>query len=171
MDLPKRADLYHLQNQIRNRRERRRPDRGSASLPVGATAPERPPSPFSLVEKMKAEARAHGAPLVIGRDWTAGLAELVKAGTTEAELLEAFTACIEAAPERVSFFPRDFLKWRKASRAHEDRRPNIEEIQDRERRAAEERAAELAAPRLTEEQTRAAWARIARGAVGVVPSA
>ena len=139
-------------------------------LPVGATAPERPPSPFYLVEKMKAEAQARRAPLVIGRDWTAGLAELVKAGTTEAELLEAFTTCIEAAPERVSFFPRDFLKWRKASRAHEERRPrpvNIEEIRERERRAAEERAAALAGPRLTEADTRSAWARIARGDVVV----
>ena len=95
---------------------------------------------------MKQEAQARGAPLVVGRDFSAGIVELVKAGTSETEILEAFSACIEELPEKASFFPRDFLKWRKASRAH-DRQPwdiqhlqAFEERQAREQQAQEERA-------------------------------
>jgi hypothetical protein len=35
---------------------------------------------------------------------------------SQEEILKAFTACIETAPESVTFFPKDFLKWRKVSR-------------------------------------------------------
>ena len=55
-------------------------------------------------------------------------------GVSEEEILKAFTACIETAPERVTFFPRDFLKWRKVSRT---RRPREQrEDQGREERQA-----------------------------------
>ena len=37
-------------------------------------------------------------------------------GVSEEEVLSAFKVCIETAPERVTFFPRDFLKWRKVCR-------------------------------------------------------
>src|SRR5208283_3462663 len=94
------------------------------SLP-GLPAPEPDSSLSFLLTRIKQEAHARGAPLVVGKDFAAGIVELVKAGTSEADLLEAFTACIEELPEKASFFPRDFLKWRKVSR---------------ERRAGEERA-------------------------------
>ena len=40
----------------------------------------------------------------------------MRSGIPEEELLQAFEACIEVAPDRVTFFPRDFLKWRKVWR-------------------------------------------------------
>ena len=126
-------------------REERAPRPETCPLPVQA-----PPHPVaslsSLLTHIKQEAQARGAPLVVGRDFSAGIVELVKAGTSETELLEAFTACIETLPEKASFFPRDFLKWRNASRALDRQRPAIhhlqvfEERQAREQRAREERA-------------------------------
>jgi hypothetical protein len=64
-------------------------------------------------------------------------------GVSEEEILRAFTACIETAPERVTFFPRDFLKWRKVSGAHRMRNQKedqgTEERQVREGERARER--------------------------------
>jgi hypothetical protein len=45
----------------------------------------------------------------------------VTGGVSDEEILKAFTACIETAPERVTFFPRDFLKWRKVSQTRAQR--------------------------------------------------
>ena len=57
--------------------------------------------------------------------------------------MRAFIACIETAPERVTFFPRDFLKWRKVSRANREREQKEaqmrEERQEREGDRARER--------------------------------
>ncbi len=57
-------------------------------------------------------------------------------GVSEEEILRAFTACIETAPERVTFFPRDFLKWRKVSWAH--RKSEQKEAHRREERQERE---------------------------------
>src|SRR5208283_2311700 len=103
------------------------------SLP-GLPAPEPDSSLSFLLTRIKQEAQARGAPLVVGKDFAAGIVELVKAGTSEAELLEAFTACIEELPEKASFFPRDFLKWRKASRAHDRQRLDIQHLKAFEER-------------------------------------
>lgn len=88
-------------------------------LPVGARAEPVPALP-SLLRRIRQEAQARGAPLVIGRDFSAGVSELVKGGATADEILEAFTACIEELPEKATFFPLDFLRWRKASRKREE---------------------------------------------------
>ena len=65
-----------------------------------------------------------------------GIRELMSGGVSEEEILGAFTACIEMAPERVTFFPRDFLKWRKVLRAH--RKSEQREAQMREERQVRE---------------------------------
>ena len=69
-----------------------------------------------------------------------GILELQRSGVGEGELLEAFRACLAEAPERVTFFPRDFLKWRKRSRhwlaearsREQEERHNEEEKRERE---------------------------------------
>jgi hypothetical protein len=86
------------------------------AAPSKAGAPSATSSLSSLLGRIKTEAKSRGAPLVVGKDFSAGIGELCAAGISEAELLAAFSACIEAAPERVTFFPRDFLKWRKVWR-------------------------------------------------------
>ena len=102
------------ENQEREERVRRPAAR--LSLPGQTPAPKSVPSLSFLLTRMKQEAQARRAPLVVGRDWLEGIDELARSGIPEDELIQAFTACIETAPEKVSFFPRDFLKWRKASR-------------------------------------------------------
>jgi hypothetical protein len=72
----------------------------------------------ALLGRIKHEAQARGAPpCFIAGEWSSGIRALMTGGASEDEILRAFTACIETAPERVTFFPRDFLKWRKVSRA------------------------------------------------------
>ena len=72
-----------------------------------------------------------------------GIGELVQSGISEEELVQAFSACLETAPERVTFFPRDFLKWRKVSREHRAR----EERSDHVRGERQAREGELAKER------------------------
>ena len=114
-------------------------------LPGQTPAPKSVPSLFFLLARMKQEAQARRAPLVVGRDWSEGIAELARSGIPECELIQAFTACIESAPERVSFFPRDFLKWRKASRERLSRDREVQhkkrerEEGERERKAEREK--------------------------------
>jgi hypothetical protein len=69
-----------------------------------------------LLSEMKAEALKRGAPFIISAPWSAEVLELQRSGIRDGDLLQAFCACVQRAPERVTFFPRDFLKWRKLSR-------------------------------------------------------
>ena len=86
-------------------------------------------------------------PCFIAGEWSIGIRALVTGGASGEEILRAFTACIETAPERVTFFPRDFLKWRKVSRTRRlrgDREdPDSQERQARERERAREREQQL----------------------------
>ncbi len=152
MEKPKRAEGFAQTGRpIPDSKQDKKPEREEQAprpetCPLPVQAPPQPASSLSsLLTRIKQEAQARGAPLVVGRDFSTGIVELVKAGTSETELLEAFTACIEELPEKASFFPRDFMKWRKASRAHDRQRLNIqhkgfEERQAREQRDQEERA-------------------------------
>ncbi|MGA9135776.1 MAG: helix-turn-helix domain-containing protein [Candidatus Sulfotelmatobacter sp.] len=147
-------------------REERATTRGIRSLPDCAAASE-PSSLSSLLSQLKQEAREQTCPFVIGRDWREGIGELVKSGTSEGEILQAFQACIATAPERVTFFPRDFLKWRKVSR---ERTVKIRQRhQDKTDREVRER--ELAAEReviLRQREDPRAVAEIA-GAIARLP--
>lgn len=152
--------------QDKNQKREERPA-NALPLPVGAGSATAP-SLFSLLTRMKQEARSRGAPLVVGRDWTAGLEELVNSGAGEREILGAFMACIETAPERVTFFPQDFLRWRKAARGRvEEERKHRREKEAREEREERERRAREAFSRLRSEPGQeldfaAAWRKIAR---------
>jgi hypothetical protein len=152
MEKPKRAEAFaqmgtpipDLKPDEKPEREERAPARGASSPPRTTRAPEAVSSLSSLLMRMKAEAQSRGAPLVVGRDWTAGLAELLTGGAIADELLQAFIACMETAPDRVSFFPRDFLRWRKASRQRMKRSEPATDYRERDRQAAEDRARILA---------------------------
>jgi len=106
-------------------------------------------NPLSLLlEQIRQEAQARGAPpCFIAGEWSSGIRALVTEGVSGEEILRAFTACIETAPERVTFFPRDFLKWRKVSRTRGQREPRedpgSQEHQARERERAREREQQL----------------------------
>jgi hypothetical protein len=90
-----------------------------------------------LLEKMRQEAQARGAPpSFIQKAWSKEILELQRCGVGEGELLEAFRACLERAPDRLTFFPRDFLKWRRVSRDRRAREHQHQK-QDREREALE----------------------------------
>jgi len=97
-----------------------------------------------LLDRIRQEAQMRGAPpCFMVWDWAIGVQALVTSGVSAEEILRAFTACIETAPERVTFFPRDFLKWRKVSRMRGPREyredPSGEERRVRERDRAQER--------------------------------
>ena len=81
------------------------------SLPGQTPAPKPVPSLSSLLKRIKQEAQARRAPLGCRAGLVGGHRRaLARSGIPEDELIQAFTACIESAPERVTFFPRDFLK-------------------------------------------------------------
>jgi len=89
------------------------------------------------------EAQRQGAPpSFIGHDFSVGIGELVKGGIFADELMQAFTACIEIAPERVTFFPRDFLKWRKVSRERRAREQRQDHSKEKRQASEEELAKE-----------------------------
>ena len=97
-----------------------------------------------LLERIRQEAQARGAPpCFMTGEWSSSVGVLVTSGVSGEEILRAFAACIETAPERVTFFPRDFLKWRKVSRLHRPREHKgdlgTEDRQVRERDQARER--------------------------------
>jgi hypothetical protein len=174
MEKPKRAEgsaqtggpIPDSKQDKKPEREERAPRPETCPLPVQAP-PHHAASLSSLLTRIKQEAQVRGAPLVVGRDFSAGIVELVKAGTSETELLEAFTACIEKLPEKASFFPRDFLKWRKVSRAHDRQRLDFEHLQafeerqEREEQAKEERA-QIRAEQESEEGRELVAAAVAR---------
>jgi len=86
----------------------------SAQNPSHELAPD---SLSFLLERIRQEAQARGAPsCFIAGGWSSGIRALMTGGVSGEEILKAFTACIETAPERATFFPRDYLKWRKVSR-------------------------------------------------------
>ncbi len=96
-----------------------------------------PASLSALLKRIRQEAQTRGAPpCFIAGGWSSGIRELMSGGASEEEILGAFTACIEMAPERVTFFPIDFLKWRKVLRAH--RKSEQREAQMREERQVSE---------------------------------
>jgi hypothetical protein len=90
---------------------------------------------------MKNEAQARGAPpSFFEPHWTKGIDTLVTAGVSEQELLDAFTACIDTAPEKATYFPRDFLKWRKVSRSRTNRHSQLSgQFQQRDLDTAKQR--------------------------------
>jgi len=110
--------------------------------PRPAQTPQRAPEPSyeltpdflsPLLERIRQEAQARGAPpCFVAGEWSSGIRVLVTGGVSEEEILRAFKACIETAPERVTFFPRDFLKWRKVSRTRAQREQR--EDQDKKER-------------------------------------
>jgi len=113
--------------------------------PQPAPDPTRKLAPVSLpalLDRIRHEAQVRGAPpCFIAGGWFSQIRALVNGGVSEEEILKAFVACIETAPERATFFPRDFLKWRKVSRerrAGEQKAENRSEV----RRAREEERAE-----------------------------
>jgi len=106
--------------------------KGSAGAPLS-----------SLLRRIRQEAQRQGAPpCFIGHDFSAGIGELVRSGVPEDELVQALTACIETAPDRVTFFPRDFLKWRKVSRERRARDQRQDHGREKRKASEEERAKE-----------------------------
>jgi hypothetical protein len=122
----------------------------------------------SLLTKMRREAQARGAPpSFIKKSWSKEILELQRSGVAEGELLEAFRACLEEAPDRVTFFPRDFLKWRKRSRQHlgETRRRQ----QQQQQREAEKREREAERDRVLAEREDPGVGERLRAAVASLP--
>ena len=123
--------------------EAQRPAKTSLSVPEPSH--ELASDPLSpLLEQIRQEAQTRGAPpCFIAGGWSSGIRALVTDGVSGEEILKAFTACIETAPERVTFFPRDFLKWRKVSRTlglrHQREDAASQDHQARERERARER--------------------------------
>jgi hypothetical protein len=82
----------------------------------------------SFIGKLKEKAQTHGAPAVfVSSDWSRGIGQLRRSGVSDSEILGAFATCLEQAPERVTFFPRDFLKWRKVSRERVGKQKRLEQ--------------------------------------------
>jgi hypothetical protein len=121
-----------------------------------------------LLERIRQEAQARGAPpCFIAGGWSSGIRALITGGVSEEEILRAFRACIETAPERVTFFPRDFLKWRKVSRAHRPREQR--EDQDRKERQVRERDRVREREQLLREREDPYWQEQIEAAVAQLP--
>jgi hypothetical protein len=136
------TNYTHLELDPSKERAVLRPDKA----PQNAQEPSHELAPHSLsplLERIQQEAQARGAPLCfMAGGWSSGILSLVRGGVSEEEIVKAFTVCIETAPERVTFFSRDFLKWRKVSRERLTRERQIEQ-QGRDRDAIDtEREAE-----------------------------
>ena len=140
-----------------------------APRPAPATLHELAPVSLSaLLERIKQEAHARGAPpCFIGGGWCSGIGQLVKGGVGEEEILSAFRACIETAPERVTFFPRDFLKWRKVSRQR--RAEEQEKDQGREDRLVREREQAREREKLLREREDPYWQAQMEAAIAQLP--
>lgn len=121
-----------------------------------------------LLKRIKQEAQARGAPpCFIAGEWSSGIQALMTNGVSGKEILRAFTACIETAPERVTFFPRDFLKWRKVSRAY---RPTQQrENQRREERQAREHDRAREREQLLREREDPYWQEQVAAAIAQLP--
>ena len=136
------TNYIHLEPEPMNEREERAPARARGSLPRHSDAPE-PSSLSSFLVHLRQEAKVRSCPMVISRDWREEIGELLRSGISEEELLWAFQACIETAPDRLTFFPRDFLKWRKVWRERSGRARQGHQ----DKTAREARESELAAER------------------------
>ena len=116
------------------------PSKGDVDSHTNTPIHTPPPLP-SLIQRMRNEAQARGAPpSFFEAHWTRGIHTLITSGVTEQELLDAFTTCIETAPEKATYFPRDFLKWRKISHrfkrlpelSHQARQRDFDRAKERE---------------------------------------
>jgi hypothetical protein len=149
--------------------------RETQALSYTAASTESAPPLSSLLDRMKTETQLRGSPpSFMGKDWVAGIFELHRGGVGEGEIFEAFRECLEQAPERVTFFPKDFLKWRKVSREraikqrHQRQDSGVKSKQEGERRAQREqilREQESEEGRRMVEQATASlpWKRIGGG--------
>ena len=140
------TNYTHLELDPNEERAEKAPPRpAKASQNEQDRSRELAPDPLSpLLERIRQEAQMRGAPpCFIAGGWSSGIRALVTEGVSEEEILRAFTACIEVAPERVTFFPRDFLKWCKVSRTRGLRQqrenPGSQKHQARESERARER--------------------------------
>lgn len=93
--------------------------------------------------------------------------ELQRSGVGEGELLEAFRACIEEAPERVTFFPKDFLKWRKVSQMRKAGAKRDSQIKEERQSRERDRGREL--ERLLREREDPYWQREVEAAITQLP--
>ena len=116
MDRPKQTDpaaqadtpIPDIKQDQNHKREEQAASQGRSSADTSAD------SLSSFIGKIKAQAQMRGAPVVfVSSDWSRGIEQLRRSGAGEGDILGAFGACLEQAPDRVTFFPRDFLKWRK----------------------------------------------------------
>jgi hypothetical protein len=131
----------YIQSELDPRQKREAPP-VLAKRPSQAQGSSEAPLP-SLLRRIRQEAQRQGAPpSFIGHDFSAGIGELVESGISEDELVQAFVACIKTAPERVTFFPRDFLKWRKVSRERRAREQRQDHSSKKRQAHEEERAKE-----------------------------
>ena len=99
-----------LDPENQEREERVRRPAAKLSLPGQTPAPKSVPSLSFLLTRMKQEAQARGAPLVVGRDWSEGIAELARSGIPEDETNPAFTACIEIGSREGDIFSAGLSK-------------------------------------------------------------
>jgi hypothetical protein len=151
-------------------------DPSKESAPRPAETPQASPEPVReiaavslsvLLEQIKQEAQACGAPpCFIAGGWAIGIQALVADGVSHEEILKAFTACLETAPERVTFFPKDFLKWRKVSRTRvirdqrEDQRSKDRQARECDRAREREQALRDREDPYWQEQVEAAIAQL-----------
>lgn len=69
---------------------------------------------LSLFASLQEEAKSRGVTTAwMNKKWEAELGELARQVPREIDILLAFKACLDEAPDRASFFPKDFEKWRK----------------------------------------------------------
>ena len=97
-----------------------------------------------LLSALRTEAQTRRLPVAfVSSAWEAGIGDVHRSGEDDEAVLLAFRACLERAPERVTFFPQDYLRWRKLSREdHAERQRREQTMQARAERVrgqAEER--------------------------------
>jgi hypothetical protein len=85
----------------------------------------------------------------------------------EGELFDAFRVCLEIAPERVTFFPQDFLKWRKVS--FQRKAKAAAQQQWKREREERERAREVEREKILAEREDPHAVRVVKAAVAGLP--
>ena len=155
------GNYIHSEQDSDRKREARTPlSAGPASEPSVSLPP--------IIAKIKTETETLGAPpsFICGA-WSAGILKLQRSGVGEGELLEAFRACIEEAPERVTFFPKDFLKWRKVSQMRKAGAKRDSQIKEERQSRERDRGREL--ERLLREREDPYWQREVEAAITQLP--